>query len=68
MARDPGPFVQFVAACLKLVGAFNEDKAVAGAARLINEWERRRKGSKSDTQKAKKKGGSTARPKTFLKE
>lgn len=39
---DPGPFVRFAAVCLDLVGAYFEENALAGAVKLINEWERRR--------------------------
>ena len=42
-ARDPGPFVRFVAVCLQQVGAYNESASCAGAAHLISEWERRSK-------------------------
>jgi hypothetical protein len=42
-ARDPGPFVRFVAVCLQQVGAYNESASYAAAARLISELERRSK-------------------------
>jgi hypothetical protein len=42
-ARDPGPFVRFVAVCLHQVGAYDESASYAAAARFISELERRSK-------------------------
>ena len=41
--HHPGPFVQFTAACLTLIRAYHEDNADAGAEKLINECDQRRR-------------------------
>ncbi len=62
----PGPFVQFAAACLELVGAYDGDNAEVGASWLIGEIARRRRMARAV--RLKQLLAWRERKKTFLSE